>query len=182
MKVIIDRFEGNYAVVEIDVGKFVNIPKILLPNAKEGDVIKIEKDKKETKNRKKNIQKLMNDVFEDQVVKMKKNVYISLLLILFCVGSVEVNASSGRLRKDSIKTCGGITYGQHSSDNHWHIAELKDGSYYATGNPIYSDPCSSSNSNNSDKHESDNNNDSNQVVDPDTTNDSNNNQSSNSNE
>ena len=119
---------------------------------------------------------------------MKKNVYISLLLILFCVGSVEVNASSGRLRKDSIKTCGGITYGQHSSDNHWHIAELKDGSYYATGNPIYSDPCSSSNSNNSDKHESDNNNnttnnnDSNQVVDSDTTNDSNNNQSSNSNE
>ena len=65
MKVIIDRFEGNYAVVEIDVGKFVNIPKILLPNAKEGDVIKMEKDKKETKNRKKNIQKLMNDVFED---------------------------------------------------------------------------------------------------------------------
>ena len=65
MKVIIDRFEGNYAVVEIDVGKFVNIPKILLPNAQEGDVIKIEKDKKETKNRKKNIQKLMNDVFED---------------------------------------------------------------------------------------------------------------------
>ena len=65
MKVIIDRFEGNYAVVEIDVGKFVNIPKVLLPNAKEGDVIKIEKDKKETKNRKKNIQKLMNDVFED---------------------------------------------------------------------------------------------------------------------
>ena len=65
MKVIIDRFEGNYAVVEIDVGKFVNIPKILLPNAKEGDVIKIEKDKKETKNRKKIIQKLMNDVFED---------------------------------------------------------------------------------------------------------------------
>lgn len=65
MKVIIDRFEGNYAVVEIDAGKFVNIPKILLPNAKEGDVIKIEKDKKETKNRKKNIQKLMNDVFED---------------------------------------------------------------------------------------------------------------------
>lgn len=65
MKVIIDRFEGNYAVVEIDVGKFVNIPKVLLPNAKEGDVIKIEKDKKETKSRKKNIQKLINEVFED---------------------------------------------------------------------------------------------------------------------
>lgn len=65
MKVIIDRFEGDYAIVEIDVGKYVNIPKILLPNAKEGDVIKIEKDKNETKNRKKNIQKLMNNIFED---------------------------------------------------------------------------------------------------------------------
>lgn len=65
MKVIIDRFEGEYAVVEIEVAKYVNIPKILLPNSKEGDVIKIEIDKKETEERKKNIQKLMNTVFED---------------------------------------------------------------------------------------------------------------------
>ena len=42
MKVIIDRFEGEYAIVEIETGKFVNIPKILLPNSKEGDVINIE--------------------------------------------------------------------------------------------------------------------------------------------
>lgn len=114
---------------------------------------------------------------------MKKSVYISLLLVLFCVGSVEVNASSGRLRKDSIKTCGGITYGQHSSDNHWHIAELKDGSYYATGNPIYNDPCNSSNSTNSDKQEPENNgNNDSTVVDSNTTNDSGNNQSNNVNE
>lgn len=65
MKVIIDRFEGEYAVVEIEVAKYVNIPKILLPNSKEGDVIKIEIDKQETEERKKNIQKLMNTVFED---------------------------------------------------------------------------------------------------------------------
>ena len=26
MKVIIDRFEGDYAVVEIDKGNFVNLP------------------------------------------------------------------------------------------------------------------------------------------------------------
>ena len=65
MKVIIDRFEGDYAVVEIEIGKCVNIPKILIPNAKEGDVIKIEIDKKETFERKKHIQKLMNNVFED---------------------------------------------------------------------------------------------------------------------
>ena len=65
MKVIIDRFEGEYAVVEIAIGKFVNIPKILIPNANEGDVIKIEVDKNETEERKKHIQDLMNNVFED---------------------------------------------------------------------------------------------------------------------
>lgn len=65
MKVIIDRFEDEYAVVEIEVGKCVNIPKILVPNAKEGDVIKIEIDIQETEERKKHIQKLMNNVFKD---------------------------------------------------------------------------------------------------------------------
>jgi len=65
MKVIIDRFEGEYAVVEIEVGKYVDIPKILLPNSKEGDVIKIEIDRNGTEERKKHIQNLMNDVFKD---------------------------------------------------------------------------------------------------------------------
>ena len=52
MKVIIDRFEGEYAVVEIDEGNFVNIPKILLGSAKEGDVISIDIDTDETLKRK----------------------------------------------------------------------------------------------------------------------------------
>lgn len=65
MKVIIDRFEEEYAVVEIEVGKYVNVPKLLLPNAKEGDIVKIEIDKEETEKREKYIQKLMNNVFED---------------------------------------------------------------------------------------------------------------------
>lgn len=82
---------------------------------------------------------------------MKKCLYLILLMIIFVVGSIEVNASSGALRKASIKTCNGITYGKHSSDNHWHVAEESDGKYYATGDPIYSDPCgSSSNSSNAD--------------------------------
>lgn len=85
---------------------------------------------------------------------MKKSLYLILLATLFVVGSIEVNASSGALRKASIKTCNGITYGQHSSDNHWHVAEESDGKYYATGNPIYGDPCSSSggSSNNNNSH------------------------------
>lgn len=73
---------------------------------------------------------------------MKKGKYIALLLIMFIAGNLNVNASSGRLKNDSIKTCNGITYGQHSSDNHWHVASKNsDGSYSATGNSIYSDPC-----------------------------------------
>ena len=59
MKVIIDRFEGEYAVVEIEVGKCVNIPKILLPDSKEGDIVKIEIDKDNSQKRKKHIQELM---------------------------------------------------------------------------------------------------------------------------
>lgn len=64
MKVIIDRFEGDYAIVEIDINNFVNIPRILVPFAKEGDVINIEVDKKETEERKKHIQSLFDSVFE----------------------------------------------------------------------------------------------------------------------
>ena len=65
MKVIIDRFEGEYAVVEIETGKCINIPKILVPNSKEGDVVNIGIDEKESEDRKKYIQDLMNNVFED---------------------------------------------------------------------------------------------------------------------
>lgn len=65
MKVIIDRFEGDYAVVEIDKETIVKMPKVLVPSAKENDIIIIEVDKKETAKRKKHIQKLMDNVFED---------------------------------------------------------------------------------------------------------------------
>ena len=64
MEVIVDRFEGDYAVVEIAIGKCVNIPIVLVPDAKEGDIIKIEIEKKETEERKKYIKDLMNNVFE----------------------------------------------------------------------------------------------------------------------
>ena len=63
-EVIVDRFEGDYAVVEIAIGKCVNIPRVLVPDAKEGDIIKIEIEKKETEERKKYIKDLMNNVFE----------------------------------------------------------------------------------------------------------------------
>lgn len=75
---------------------------------------------------------------------MKKILYLILLTIIFLIGTIEVNASSGALKNASITVCNGITYGQHSSDNHWHVAEESNGKYYATGEPIYSNPCVSS--------------------------------------
>lgn len=42
MRVVIDRFEGEFAVVELDEGSFADMPRSLLPNAKEGDTVTIE--------------------------------------------------------------------------------------------------------------------------------------------
>ena len=59
MKVIIDRIEGNFAVVEISKGKMITVSKELFAGATEGDVVEIKVLKKETKER------IMDNVFED---------------------------------------------------------------------------------------------------------------------
>lgn len=65
MEVIIDRFEEEYAIVEINIGEFAKIPKKLLPKAQEGDVIKIIIDSSATKKRKEDIKSLVDNLFED---------------------------------------------------------------------------------------------------------------------
>ena len=57
MKVVIDRFEGKYAVVELPDRTMVNMPKVLVPDAREGDIILISIDASETSKRKENIKK-----------------------------------------------------------------------------------------------------------------------------
>ena len=75
-----------------------------------------------------------------------KNIFLIIPIIIASLFNVViVDASSGRLRKDSIKTCNGIVYGQHSEDNHWHVAEKQGNWYYANGEPIYTNPCLSNN-------------------------------------
>lgn len=65
MKVIIDRFEGNFAVVELPDMTFADMPISLVPKGtKEGDVLSIKIDKEETENRRKRIEKLMDDLWE----------------------------------------------------------------------------------------------------------------------
>ena len=69
MKGIIDRFEENFAVVELEDNTVQNIPKELLPReAEEGTVIIIDGemiyiDKDETLERKKRIDELFDELF-----------------------------------------------------------------------------------------------------------------------
>ncbi len=70
MKVIIDRFEGSYAVAEKPDRTMLNIPKSKLPkDAKEGDVLIIEGEKIRidtagTAQRKKAVEDLMKDLWK----------------------------------------------------------------------------------------------------------------------
>lgn len=69
-KGIIDRFEGNFAVVEFE-DRTEDIPKEILPeDCRVGDVVsfidnKITVDKAETLKRKEEIDDLINELFED---------------------------------------------------------------------------------------------------------------------
>jgi len=65
VKVIIDRFEENFAVVELPDMSIVNMPISLIPSeAKEGDVLVISIDADETVKRRKRIKKLMDNLWE----------------------------------------------------------------------------------------------------------------------
>ena len=62
---VIDRFEGDCAVVETERG-LINIPRADLPmDAKEGDTLRLILDADETVARKKRIDGLMHDLFKD---------------------------------------------------------------------------------------------------------------------
>ncbi len=63
MEVIVDRIEGDYLVLELDNQKHVNVPKMLIPNAVEGDIIDIEINYEKRIEREKEIQKLSNKLF-----------------------------------------------------------------------------------------------------------------------
>ncbi len=69
MKVVIDRFENDYAVCEKEDGEFLEIHREKIPqNAKEGDVLKFNKDEividyDETRRRKEEIKKKAEDLW-----------------------------------------------------------------------------------------------------------------------
>lgn len=65
MRLVIDRFEGNYVVVVDDYENTYNIDKNLLKGRHEGDIIYIVFDREETINKKEEISNLVDNLFED---------------------------------------------------------------------------------------------------------------------
>ena len=71
MQYIIDRFEGQTAVLEDHLGKILSVDRgLLLPDAVEGDVLELSEygfkiDAEETARRQEKIRALEDDLFED---------------------------------------------------------------------------------------------------------------------
>ena len=94
MKLIIDRFEGNFAVCETENKTFVNIPKSELPSLiNEGDVLiqnadgKYSIDRNATNKRAKNIQDKFFGLFSDwpQFISTVNTYLILCVYRAFCI-------------------------------------------------------------------------------------------------
>ncbi len=64
MKVIIDRFEGDFAVLEMPDKKIISAPKALFKDFSEGDVLEITKDKDETEKKKQEAKDAFSALFK----------------------------------------------------------------------------------------------------------------------
>ncbi len=64
MRIIIDRFEGDFALCETENGKILDVPSELFENAHEGDVFDISFNEKETLNRKENLNSRLKNLFD----------------------------------------------------------------------------------------------------------------------
>ena len=64
MRVIVERFEGDSALLELEDGTIISVPKKLVVECQEGDVIDILKNEKETENRKQKVETLINKLFQ----------------------------------------------------------------------------------------------------------------------
>ena len=64
-RLIIDRFEGEWAIIEYEAGKTFSVPTMLLPKeVKEGDVLTLQFtiDKEETRQQRKRIRGLLDEL------------------------------------------------------------------------------------------------------------------------
>ena len=63
MQIAIDRFEGDFAIVELPDGKMARIERTVLAGFSEGDVIVIAKDAVATEQAKKQAEQALADLF-----------------------------------------------------------------------------------------------------------------------
>lgn len=65
MNIIIDRFEGNFAVVELEDKRMINMPRELVPEeAKEGDILVIQISLEKTEDLKRKIEEEVEGLWE----------------------------------------------------------------------------------------------------------------------
>ncbi len=65
MQVTVDRIEEDYIVLELEDGNIIDVPKELIPGAKEGDIVDIYINKDEREKKEEEVKKLMDDLFVD---------------------------------------------------------------------------------------------------------------------
>ena len=65
MQVTVDRIEEDYIVLELEDGNIIDVPKELIPGAKEGDIVDIYINKDEREKKAEEVKKLMDDLFVD---------------------------------------------------------------------------------------------------------------------
>ncbi len=67
---------------------------------------------------------------------MKKIVFI--LIMLF---SINVYATSGPIKQDSVISCNGVYYGNHGNPVHWHIVEMHDNKWVSVSKEVEIPAC-----------------------------------------
>lgn len=65
MKIVIDRFEGEFAICELPDKSFIDVPAKLFPDAHEGDIVDIVVNKEQTKKEKKAIRSRLDGLFDN---------------------------------------------------------------------------------------------------------------------
>ncbi len=65
MEVIVDRIEGEYLVLELPSLKHINVPRILIPNALEGDIIDININYQKRKEKETEVKTISENLFLD---------------------------------------------------------------------------------------------------------------------
>ena len=66
MEYVVDRIENDMVLLEMPDGDCVDVPRKLLPDAKEGDIVNITVDSQKTEKRKEELEKRANRLWKDQ--------------------------------------------------------------------------------------------------------------------